>query len=200
MFPRLSPDPGHVPYEDYCCVRYLLHHPFRNPQELQMRPGSDKEVPWSVLLPECEVDHPVHARDTLRRWEYEQDAPDDHPDDDEGLENPDQIEVTEEDWMLYARFHPNARTPVMSDAGNRPFNLGWDVATRRLHGITFQRGLLHDSRPLNTESLLKAKMLASRVLFGHEGEREILRRRSVVDSETLSAEAVTKWTEFVRVA
>lgn len=132
VFPRLSPNPEHATYEEYCRVRVMLHHPYRSLDELRMVDGEERS--WSELFAACRVAHGRdHPKDCLRDWDDEKDRVEEEEDDDEETVNPDLEVMTEEDWQLYAGMMPNGPIPIFEhgDIGNRPLDQGWDPSAGR---------------------------------------------------------------------
>ncbi|KAJ7589924.1 hypothetical protein C8J56DRAFT_888136 [Mycena floridula] len=122
-FPCYSPNPESKQYDAFCCIKILLHHPFRNLDQLRLSQQGE-EMTWSQLLAHCSISHD-HRKDTLRRWEDESRIQED--DKDEELVNPDIVNMEEDDWQRFAHDHPNL---AVLDAGNlesRPLDAGWDI-------------------------------------------------------------------------
>ncbi|KAK7049008.1 hypothetical protein R3P38DRAFT_3175258 [Favolaschia claudopus] len=130
VFPRYSPSPEADVYPLYCRTKILLHHPFRTLSALQDVDGEDRS--WPELLAECRVAEHCHSKYTLRSWEDENREPQEEEDNDDDV-NPDLEDMTEEDWQMFARDHPNAAIPVFdaSDLGTRPLDAAWDPQATR---------------------------------------------------------------------
>jgi hypothetical protein len=138
-FPRLSPNPEEPRFEEYCRIKVMLHHPFRDVDALRYRHG--EQLTWQELFAECSVSH-THQKDTLRDWEDENRVVQEDEDDDE-LMNPDVEDMEEADWQSWARDHPNSVLPLITvdDLGRRPLDLGWNIHASRarwddIHKIT----------------------------------------------------------------
>lgn len=133
-YPRFSPNPEDPNYEQYCRIKFLLHHPFRDIDSVQFVDGEERE--WAELYAACrtaENGH-NHGNDTLRCWEDERrraTVPDEEEDED--VVNEDIQEMDEADWQVYSRLHPNGNMPVFGfdDLGRRPIDESWDVDVAR---------------------------------------------------------------------
>ena len=122
-YPRLSPNPDHPDYEQYCRIKVLLHHPFRNLDDLTKREDGT-EHSFAEVFADCQVHH-HHPRDTLRNL-----APEAQNDEDEDEEiNVELAEMDEADWQVYTRLFPNTSLPAFTkdDIGHRPLDDGWDL-------------------------------------------------------------------------
>ena len=108
VWPRLSPNPEDLRYDEYCRIKVLLHHSFRSLDEFKR--GQDTP-PWEQIFAECTVRHANHPKDTLRDWENENRTCQEEEDDDE-LTNPDVQDMQEVDWQIWARDHPQANLPA----------------------------------------------------------------------------------------
>jgi hypothetical protein len=129
-FPRYSPNPENDAYPLYCRTKIILHHPFRNVTSLLNREGDERS--WPELFAECRAAEHVRPNDTLRNWKDENRPLQEEEDDDEDV-NPDVERMTEEDWQMFARDHPNAAIPrfEVSDLGTRPLDAAWDPDAAR---------------------------------------------------------------------
>jgi hypothetical protein len=130
-FPRLSPNPEDDRFEEYCRIKTLLHHPFRDINAVQHR--HDQRMTWEELFADCTVSHD-HPKDTLRDWEDENRVVQGDNDDDDELLTADIEDMEEADWQSWARHHPNNEIPLMTldDLGRRPLDLGWDIHASRM--------------------------------------------------------------------
>jgi ATP-dependent DNA helicase PIF1 len=74
VFPRISPNPEGDAYEDYCRIKYLLHHPYRHLSHQDFLTiavnGKSFRRTWTDLYLECSREH-HHEQDTLREWREE---------------------------------------------------------------------------------------------------------------------------------
>lgn len=107
-FSRFSPNPEDPNYEEYCRIKILLHHPFRDLHSI--RRHDDGEKSWRELYANCQIPENGHnhAKDTLRSWDDEQRrAAQPEDDEDEDVINQDVEQMEEVDWQLYARLHPH---------------------------------------------------------------------------------------------
>ncbi|KAK7049038.1 hypothetical protein R3P38DRAFT_3175294 [Favolaschia claudopus] len=86
--------------------------------------------------------------DSLRSWEDEN-WPDEEDEEDEEIVNSDVLDMTEEDWQIFARDQLNAAVPQfgVSDLGVRPLYPTWnpDAARTRWESIA-QMGRYHEQQ------------------------------------------------------
>ena len=129
-FPRLSPNPDDPRFDEYCRLKVLLHHPFRDINRLCDRDG--EQLTWQEAFAVCTVSHD-HRRDTLRSWEDENLIRHEEENEDDELVNPDVELMDEADWQTWARDHPNSSIPAftLDDIGRRPLDVGWDIHASR---------------------------------------------------------------------
>ncbi|KAJ7434964.1 hypothetical protein B0H11DRAFT_1756738, partial [Mycena galericulata] len=156
-FPRYSPNPENELYDEYCRTKVILHHPFRDLASL--RCPDDEEKSWPELFAECRAGGHTHSKDTLRSWEDENRSRQEEEDDDEET-NPDVERMTEEDWQMFARDHPNAAIPRfdVSDLGTRPLDAAWDVnAARTRWNDVDQMGTYLDQQRRESGAIINAE-------------------------------------------
>ena len=131
VYPRFSPNPEDVNYDDFCRTRIILHHPFRDLGAIR----DNEDQPWAEVYARCHAAAHIHPRDTLRCWEEENKGGNNEEDgeEDEDLVNSDVENMEEVDWQAWARLRPNDTIPLYGacDVGRRPIDDGWDVDAAR---------------------------------------------------------------------
>lgn len=179
VFPRLSPSPDDPSYEEYCRIKILLHHPFRDIQALRQ----DVMAPWSYLFTTCQLEQHVHSKDTLRYLEDENQQNNLEEDEDEELINEDVEAIEEADWQLYSRLFPNQPLPTfdISTLGQRPLDNAWDpeAAYQRWENIPQMAGYIADERRMT-------------------GEPQFQHDNVAIDVTTLAPEQRTIYDKFVK--
>ena len=66
IFPRYDSSPAGPSYEDYCRVKLMLHHPFLEPNDLQMT-NEDGDCSYALAYRVCQNEH-NHPKDPCDRW------------------------------------------------------------------------------------------------------------------------------------
>ncbi|KAJ3525773.1 hypothetical protein NMY22_g10434 [Coprinellus aureogranulatus] len=143
-------------YEEYCRTKFLLHHPFRD--LATVKPPNRL---WAEMLAICvakrdDAQHPDHGRhsnhprDTLNCWERDNRLREEDEVEDDDLVNPDIVDMTEEDWQVYARTRPGDENPVygLGDLGQRPLDDGWDLEASRArwNDVNLMASYIHEER------------------------------------------------------
>ncbi|KAJ7769637.1 hypothetical protein DFH07DRAFT_714431, partial [Mycena maculata] len=189
-FPRYSPNPENELYDDYCRTKVILHHPFRDLASLQS--PDDEEKSWPELFAECRAGGHTHPKDTLRSWDDENRPRQEDEDDDEET-NPDVEAMTEEDWQIFARDHPNAAIPRFddSDLGTRPLDAAWDVnAARTRWNDVDQMGTYLDQQRRESGAIINGQPNPVNLTTLANEQRAIFEEYVAVYSKILAGEAV----------
>ena len=129
VYPRFSPNPEDDRYEEYCQIKIILHHSFRNLASIL----EHEDQSWIELYTRCQTSNHEHPKDTLRSREEESRETPNEEEEDKELKNPDVMEMQEEDWQVWASLRPNQAIPLYApeDIGRRPMDDGWDLEASR---------------------------------------------------------------------
>ena len=145
VYPRYSPNPEDPRYDEYCCTKVILHHPFRDLNNLKLMNGEEKT--WPEIFAECRVSGHIHANDTLRSWEEESRGNDEEEDEDEAV-NPDISAMEEADWQASGQHQQtDTGTPIdldtLEDEQRLIYNKYIETYTKIIAGEHAQRVLIN---------------------------------------------------------
>lgn len=122
IWPRFRPDPDHEEvYEKYCYAKMILHHPFKNPNDLL-----EGFATWTAAFhTKCLGHHHIHQDDTLPHLQEATPLEDDESDTESLQEDDDPIYQPE--WMQEAgRCPEQAVESNLGNLGSRDMDLEYD--------------------------------------------------------------------------